>query len=57
MTRIARLGPQPDRRAKTPSQERTFGLAYARAWRIRNRAIFDATFGPKNCACGVPLCG
>jgi|GEM_PF-4557786 hypothetical protein len=34
--------------------ERAAGLAYARAWRIRKRAEFDALFGPE-AVC--PRCG
>lgn len=32
--------------------ERQRGLAYARAWRERNKPIFDALYGAETCACG-----
>lgn len=32
--------------------ERQRGLDFARAWRERNRPIFDALYGPEVCSCG-----
>jgi hypothetical protein len=54
MTKVLSLARKPDRRAKSPRQERARGLAFARDWRIRNRPIFDAIYGPETCACGSP---
>jgi hypothetical protein len=47
---------QRQRRDSNASQrgERAFGLAFARAWRERTRAEFDAIFGSGS-AC--PTCG
>jgi hypothetical protein len=39
-------------REQAQALSRAEGLAWARAWRARNKPIFDAIYGPERCACG-----
>ncbi|MCD2324973.1 hypothetical protein LQ953_13195 [Sphingomonas sp. IC-56] len=39
-------------RVDTRAIQRAQGLAWARAWRIRNKPRFDALYGEEPCACG-----
>jgi hypothetical protein len=38
-------------RQNTRAAQRAQGLAWARAWRIRNKPRFDALYGLEPCAC------
>lgn len=48
----ARVHAEQARAAMTAAQ-RAQGLAYARAWRARNKPVFDALYGAERCACGA----
>jgi hypothetical protein len=37
--------------------EREAGIAWARAWRVRNRPYFEALFGPDAATAFCPRCG
>jgi hypothetical protein len=38
-------------------EDRVAGLAWARAWRVRNKPHFDALFGPDDATAFCPECG
>jgi hypothetical protein len=45
------------RPTKLVGEDRVAGLAWARAWRVRNKPHFDALFGPDDATAFCPECG
>ena len=41
-------------RENTLAVQKAQGLAYACAWRVRNKPLFDALYGLEPCACRAP---